>query len=59
MPMPLFDVGGIVAVAGLTLTAIFSTVQNTRRLYRAEPLGARDGSRLPASGFRPDPAGSR
>ena len=59
MQMPLFDVGGIVAAAGLTLTAIISAVQNTRRLYRAEPMPGRDGSRFQAPGFRPDPAGSR
>ena len=36
--MPLFDVGGMVAMVGLVLTAIVSAAQNTRRLYRAEPL---------------------
>jgi archaetidylinositol phosphate synthase len=36
--MPLFDVGGIVAVIGLTATAIISAIGNTRRLYQAEPL---------------------
>jgi archaetidylinositol phosphate synthase len=36
--MPLFDVGGIVGAAGLLLTAIVSTIRNTRALYRAEPL---------------------
>jgi archaetidylinositol phosphate synthase len=35
---PLFDVGGIVAIAGLTATAVISTIGNTRRLYAAEPL---------------------
>jgi phosphatidylglycerophosphate synthase len=34
----LFDVGGAVAVAGLLATFIVSAVQNTRTLYRAEPL---------------------
>ena len=38
VPMPLFDVGGMVATAGLMFTAIVSVAQNTRRLYRAEPL---------------------
>ena len=36
--LPLFDVGGIVAVIGLTVTAIISAIGNTRRLYAAEPL---------------------
>ena len=38
----LFDVGGVVAIAGLVLTFIVSAVANTRALYRAEPLPARD-----------------
>jgi phosphatidylglycerophosphate synthase len=36
-----FDLGGIVAAAGLVLTLIVSAVSNTRALYRAEPLPAR------------------
>ena len=36
--LPLFDVGGIVAVIGLTVTAIISAIGNTRRLYAVEPL---------------------
>ncbi len=36
----LFDVGGVVAIAGLVLTFVVSAVLNTRALYRAEPLPA-------------------
>ena len=39
--MQLFDVGGIVGTIGLVLTAIISSIGNTRRLYAAEPLPAR------------------
>ena len=51
--MPLFDVGGMVAVVGLTVTAIISAIGNTRRLYAAEPLPEKPhrspfGSRLSA-----------
>jgi archaetidylinositol phosphate synthase len=34
----LFDVGGIVAIAGLAATFIASAVSNTLKLYRLEPL---------------------
>lgn len=34
----LFDVGGVIAVAGLAMALIFSAVRNTRALYRAEPI---------------------
>ena len=34
----LFDVGGAVAVVALAVTAVFAMIQNTRRLYLAEPL---------------------
>jgi phosphatidylglycerophosphate synthase len=34
----LFDVGGVVAIAGLVFTFIVSAAANTRRLYKAEPL---------------------
>ncbi len=33
-----FDVGGIVAMAGMSLMLIVSTIYNTAKLYRAEPL---------------------
>src|SRR5688572_8255497 len=36
--MPLFDVGGIVGLVGLVITAVVSTTGNIRRLYAAEPL---------------------
>ena len=34
----LFDVGGLVAIAGIAFTLVVSVVQNVRALYRAEPL---------------------
>jgi phosphatidylglycerophosphate synthase len=34
----LFDVGGIVAIAGLVLAFVVSALRNTRALYLAEPL---------------------
>jgi archaetidylinositol phosphate synthase len=34
----LFDIGGMVAIAGLVATFIASAVSNTRTLYRREPL---------------------
>ena len=34
----LFDVGGIVAIAGMMLMLVISTVRNTVKLYRAETL---------------------
>ena len=37
-PMQLFDVGGLVASAGLAIVFIVSALRNTRALYRAEPL---------------------
>ena len=36
--MRLFDVGGVVAIVGLIVTAVISSIGNTRRLYAAEPL---------------------
>jgi phosphatidylglycerophosphate synthase len=36
-PFLLFDVGGLISVAGLLLAFIYSAVRNTRQLYRAEP----------------------
>jgi archaetidylinositol phosphate synthase len=35
--VPLFDVGAVVATAGLALTLVISVVTNTRALARAEP----------------------
>jgi len=34
----LFDVGGIVAITGMALAMVVSSVRNTRALYRADPL---------------------
>jgi archaetidylinositol phosphate synthase len=34
----IFDVGGIVAIAGMSLMLVVSTIFNTVKLYRAEPL---------------------
>jgi archaetidylinositol phosphate synthase len=42
MQMRLFDVGGILGTAGLIITAIISAIGNTRRLYTAEPLPAKN-----------------
>jgi archaetidylinositol phosphate synthase len=43
----LFDIGGAVAIAGLGLTFIVSTVANTRALYKAEPLPRREPAGMP------------
>ena len=37
----LFDVGGVIAVAGLFITLLVSAVTSTRALYRAEPIPGR------------------
>jgi archaetidylinositol phosphate synthase len=37
-PYRLFDVGGVVAIAGMGLALTFAVARNTRDLYRAEPL---------------------
>ncbi len=37
-PLWLFDVGGLVASAGLIAVFVWSSVRNTRALFRAEPL---------------------
>jgi hypothetical protein len=42
-PMRLFDVGGIVATAGLAIAFVVSSIRNTRALYLAEPLPERLG----------------
>jgi len=46
-PMPLFDFGGLVAIVGLGLAFATAGIQNTRALYRAEPL-PRPGDRRAA-----------
>ena len=38
-----FDLGAIVAAAGLLITAVRSAIVNTRALYRAEPLDGDNG----------------
>lgn len=38
-PFLLFDVGGIVAIAGLVSAFVYSAIRNIRLLYRAEPRG--------------------
>jgi phosphatidylglycerophosphate synthase len=37
-PMRLFDVGGIIAAAGMAIAFVVSSIRNTRALYLAEPL---------------------
>jgi len=37
-PFLLFDVGGVVATAGLIVAFLTSAIRGTRELYRAEPL---------------------
>ena len=37
----LFDVGGVVAIAGLAATFLISAIKNTVTLYRAEPIPGR------------------
>jgi phosphatidylglycerophosphate synthase len=34
----LFDVGGIISIAGMAMTLVVSSVRNTRELYKAETL---------------------
>lgn len=42
LPVRLFDLGGVVAIAGLLVAFVASCVRNTRALYRAEPLPMQD-----------------
>ncbi len=37
----LFDLGGMIGIAALLATFVFSAVSNTRTLYRREPLPPR------------------
>ena len=37
-PFRLFDVGGVIASIGLMFTLVFSSIRNTRALFKAEPL---------------------
>jgi len=34
----LFDVGGVIGLAGMTVMVVFFTLQNTARLYREERI---------------------
>ena len=34
----LFDVGGVVAIAGMAVTLVYATARHTRALYVAEPI---------------------
>jgi hypothetical protein len=34
----LFDVGGVVSIAGMAMTLVVSAIRNTRDLYKAETL---------------------
>jgi hypothetical protein len=34
----IFDVGGVIAIAGMSLMLVVSTIFNTVKLYRAETL---------------------
>jgi phosphatidylglycerophosphate synthase len=43
-PMLLFDIGGIVAIAGMTCAFVAAALRNTRALYAEEPLPARHRS---------------
>jgi len=55
--MWLFDVGGIVAAAGLVAVFILSAARNTRHLYIAEPVPwAREHQAMPAGRVLLDPA---
>jgi hypothetical protein len=37
-PYRIFDVGGVIAIAGMSLMLVVSTIFNTVKLYRAETL---------------------
>ena len=50
----LFDVGGVIGAAGLTLTVIVSSLQNAQALYKAEPI-PRGGLMAPGS-WGPQPS---
>jgi phosphatidylglycerophosphate synthase len=40
-PFLLFDVGGVVAIAGMSIALVAGIVRNTRQLYLAEPIPGR------------------
>jgi phosphatidylglycerophosphate synthase len=41
-PFMLFDIGGIIGIAGLLSAFLYSSIRNTRALYIAEPLNKRN-----------------
>ena len=43
--LPLFDVGGLIAIAGLAITFVTGAIRNTRILARQEPVPAPAGTR--------------
>lgn len=45
----LFDVGGVVAIVGLVVTAVVATIRHTRDLYRAEPIPSASQPASPGS----------
>lgn len=45
----LFDVGGMVAIVGLVVTTIVTTIRHTRDLYRAEPIPSASQPASPGS----------
>lgn len=50
--VPLFDLGGVVAVIGLVTAFVAAAAGNTRALYRAEPMPPRPADQSPATGAR-------
>jgi len=42
----LFDVGGVIAIAGMFVTLVTTAMVHTRQLYRAEPIPGREKGRL-------------
>ena len=57
----LFDVGGVVAAAGIFAITIYSTVRHTLELYRQEPLSAlrRSAGEDPSTALRTVPCATR
>jgi len=43
-PYLLFDIGGIVSIAGLLTAFAYSAIRNSRTLYAAEPLNNRNSA---------------
>jgi len=36
--LPLFDIGGVIAIAGMLIMAVVATVMHTSQLYREERI---------------------